>query len=79
MFRERAPHPRGVVSVSTTPSPRDTPLTRQIFRTKSIDKLISDSELPENALKKTLGPVSLTALGIGGGVGSVTQHRQRSN
>jgi len=45
-------------------------LARQIFATKSIDKLISESELPENALKKTLGPVSLTALGIGAVIGS---------
>jgi APA family basic amino acid/polyamine antiporter len=52
------------------PSPRDTTLPRQIFRTKSIDKLISDSERPEHALKKTLGPVSLTALGIGAVIGS---------
>jgi basic amino acid/polyamine antiporter, APA family len=44
--------------------------TRQIFRTKSIDKLISESELPEHALKKTLGPVSLTALGVGIVIGS---------
>ena len=45
-------------------------LARQIFATKSIDKLISDSELPEHALRKTLGPVSLTALGIGAVIGS---------
>ena len=45
-------------------------LARQIFATKSIDKLISDSEAPETALKKTLGPVSLTALGIGAVIGS---------
>ena len=42
----------------------------QLFATKSIDKLIQDSELPEHALKKTLGPVSLTALGIGAVIGS---------
>src|SRR6202000_101243 len=35
-----------------------------------IDKLISESEKPEHALKKTLGPVSLTALGIGAVIGS---------
>ena len=52
------------------PSLRDTILPRQIFRTKSIDKLISDSERPEHALKKHLGPVSLTALGIGAVIGS---------
>src|SRR5690349_21231035 len=42
----------------------------QIFCCKSIDKLISDSEEPERKLKKTLGPVSLTALGIGAVIGS---------
>jgi APA family basic amino acid/polyamine antiporter len=42
----------------------------QLFATKSIDKLIADSERPEHALKKTLGPVSLTALGIGAVIGS---------
>jgi APA family basic amino acid/polyamine antiporter len=45
-------------------------LPRQIFATKSIDKLITESERPEHALKKTLGPVSLTALGIGIVIGS---------
>jgi basic amino acid/polyamine antiporter, APA family len=42
----------------------------QLFARKSIDKLISDSECPEHSLKKTLGPVSLTALGIGAVIGS---------
>src|SRR5438132_14065517 len=46
------------------------PLASQLFRRKSIDKLISDSEQPEHRLKKTLGPVSLTALGIGAVIGS---------
>ncbi len=45
-------------------------LSRQIFATKSIDKLIHESEAPETALKKTLGPISLTALGIGAVIGS---------
>jgi basic amino acid/polyamine antiporter, APA family len=45
-------------------------LPSQLFRVKSIDKLISDSERPEHRLKKTLGPVSLTALGIGAVIGS---------
>jgi APA family basic amino acid/polyamine antiporter len=45
-------------------------MPRQIFATKSINKLISDSERPEHALRKTLGPVSLTALGIGAVIGS---------
>src|SRR5256885_16496832 len=42
----------------------------QLFARKSIDKLISDAENPETRLKKTLGPWSLTALGIGAVIGS---------
>jgi APA family basic amino acid/polyamine antiporter len=45
-------------------------LDPQLFRTKSIDKLISDSELPEKRLKKSLGWLSLTSLGIGAVIGS---------
>ncbi|HXB61400.1 MAG TPA: amino acid permease [Acidobacteriaceae bacterium] len=45
-------------------------MPRQIFARKSINKLIADSEKPEHALRKTLGPVSLTALGIGAVIGS---------
>src|SRR3954447_23923568 len=45
-------------------------LASQLFAKKSIDKLISDSESPEHRLKKTLGPLSLTALGIGAVIGS---------
>jgi APA family basic amino acid/polyamine antiporter len=42
----------------------------QLFRVKSIDKLIADADSPEHRLKKTLGPWSLTALGIGAIIGS---------
>ncbi len=42
----------------------------QLLATKSIDKLIAESEAPEHRLKKTLGPWSLTALGIGAIIGS---------
>jgi len=45
-------------------------LASQLFAKKSIDKLISESENPEHRLKKTLGPWSLTALGIGAIIGS---------
>jgi APA family basic amino acid/polyamine antiporter len=45
-------------------------LASNLFRTKSIDKLLADSELPEHRLKKTLGWLSLTALGIGAIIGS---------
>lgn len=42
----------------------------QLFARKSIDKLIAESEEPEHRLKKTLGPWSLAALGIGAIIGS---------
>ena len=42
----------------------------QLFRTKSIDALIAASEEPDKRLRKTLGPWSLTALGIGAVIGS---------
>jgi len=45
-------------------------LGAQLFRTKDIDQLISDSELPEHRLKKSLGWLSLTSLGIGAVIGS---------
>jgi len=45
-------------------------LDSQLFRTKSIDRLISDCENPEKRLKKSLGWLSLTSLGIGAVIGS---------
>ena len=42
----------------------------RLLRTKSIDALIAASEDPERRLHKTLGPWSLTALGIGAVIGS---------
>jgi APA family basic amino acid/polyamine antiporter len=42
----------------------------RLFATKSIDKLIAESERPEHRLRKTLGPWSLAALGIGAIVGA---------
>lgn len=40
------------------------------LRTHSIDALIADSENPERQLRKTLGPWSLTAFGVGAVIGS---------
>jgi APA family basic amino acid/polyamine antiporter len=45
-------------------------LPSQLLARKSIDKLIRESEEPGKALKKSLGPWSLTALGIGAVIGS---------
>jgi APA family basic amino acid/polyamine antiporter len=41
-----------------------------LLRTKNIDELIASSEEPSRRLKKTLGPWSLTFLGIGAVIGS---------
>ena len=41
-----------------------------IFRTKSIDALVAASEDPQKKLRRTLGPWSLTAFGIGAVIGS---------
>ena len=42
----------------------------QLLRCKSIDQLLSDAENPEIRLKKSLGWLSLTSLGIGAVIGS---------
>jgi APA family basic amino acid/polyamine antiporter len=49
---------------------RRTALFRQLVARKSIDKLIRESLEPAHSLKKSLGPWSLTALGIGAVIGS---------
>jgi len=41
-----------------------------LFRTKSIDQILADSERPEHRLKKTLTVWDLTALGLGGIIGT---------
>src|SRR5262252_4517644 len=51
----------------TEVSPPGNPL----FRTKSVDRLRADAEASgEGTLKRTLGPVSLIALGIGAIIGA---------
>ncbi len=43
----------------------------KLFRVKSLDRLIRDAESrPEHQLRRTLGPVQLTALGIGAIIGA---------
>jgi len=42
----------------------------QLFRTKNIDQLISDADRPDKRLRKSLGWLSLTSLGIGAVIGS---------
>jgi APA family basic amino acid/polyamine antiporter len=42
----------------------------QLFRTKDIDKLLAGTHDPAKRLNKTLGPWSLTALGVGAVIGA---------
>jgi len=42
----------------------------QLLQTKNIDTLIKAAEAPDKRLRKTLGPWSLTALGVGAVIGS---------
>ena len=42
----------------------------RLLRTRSIDALIAASEQPDRQLRKTLGPWSLTAFGVGAVIGS---------
>jgi APA family basic amino acid/polyamine antiporter len=43
---------------------------KSIFRTKSLDTILKDSEKPEYQLRRVLGPVQLTFLGIGAIIGA---------
>jgi basic amino acid/polyamine antiporter, APA family len=43
---------------------------KQLLAVKSLDRLVSDTEEPTHQLKRTLGPVQLTALGIGAIIGA---------
>ena len=68
------PRQRGILGPASTANQADKPAAQsggsQLLRCKSIDKLIAEAEQPEHRLKKTLGPWSLTALGIGAIIGS---------
>ena len=59
-----------MAETSTTEPARRIAGTNQLLCCKSIDKLISEADRPEHRLRKTLGPWSLTALGIGAIIGS---------
>src|SRR5262249_9643155 len=43
---------------------------RGLFSVKSLDSILKDSEEPEHQLKRALGPVQLTLLGIGAIIGA---------
>lgn len=64
--------PRGSM-VSREGRPGDTAWNfamHRLFRTKPVDHLLAGSARPEHRLRRTLGPVQLTGLGIGAIVGA---------
>jgi APA family basic amino acid/polyamine antiporter len=64
-------HKRGLLGPSSsTTDPAAQSNGSQLLCCKSIDKLIAEADQPEHRVRKTLGPWSLTALGIGAIIGS---------
>jgi APA family basic amino acid/polyamine antiporter len=45
-------------------------MLRQLFRTKSLDAILSDGEVPSQQLKRSLGAFDVTMLGIGAIIGA---------
>src|SRR3989475_10510823 len=45
-------------------------MLKDLFRRKAMDQLVAQAEEPEHQLKKALGPVDVTALGIGAIIGA---------
>src|SRR6185312_10203405 len=45
-------------------------MRRQVFRTKTLDAILSDGEAPQHQLKRTLGSFDVVMLGIGAIVGA---------
>src|SRR5213080_2499193 len=45
-------------------------MLKDLFRRKPMDQLVAEAEEPEHRLKKALGPVDVTALGIGAIIGA---------
>jgi APA family basic amino acid/polyamine antiporter len=48
----------------------DRPAAGCLFRSKSLDSILEDAEKPEYRLRRALGPVQLTLLGIGAIIGA---------
>ncbi|MFF1376170.1 amino acid permease [Streptomyces sp. NPDC058308] len=51
--------------MSGTTSVGGTPVSSSLFRTKSVEQSIQDTEEPEHALKKSLSALDLTVFGVG--------------
>jgi len=45
-------------------------MLKKLLHRKAMDQFVADREEPEHRLKKTLGPVDVTAIGIGGIIGA---------
>ena len=45
-------------------------MLRGIFRTKNLDDILASAQQEVHALKRTLGPINITLLGIGAIIGA---------
>jgi len=52
------------------PLKKPEPIMRRLFRRKSLDQLVGEADEPQHQLKRVLGPVHLTAMGVGAAVGA---------
>ena len=52
------------------PTEGDIDLVRGIFRTKNLDDILASANEEGHSLKRTLGPVNVTLLGIGAIIGA---------
>jgi APA family basic amino acid/polyamine antiporter len=55
---------------ATTPAGGATTMARALLRTKALDTILADAEAPEVQLRRALGPVQVTLLGIGAIIGA---------
>ena len=62
----RKPQPKKKRSVATLQNEK----MKNLFRKKSLDALVSDTQRPNQQLKRSLGWVQLTSLGIGAIIGA---------
>src|SRR5205823_7516533 len=68
--RPRDGGPKPWIDQSNCLVTRSRAVALQLFRTKSPDLLIAEAAAPERRLKRVLGPVALTAIGIGAIIGA---------
>src|SRR5262249_12270967 len=68
--RASSPHPNLSIDHANFLMRRSRAVALQLFRTKSPDHLIAEAEAPDRQMKRMLGPLALTCIGIGAVIGA---------